>query len=312
MEKISVIIPVFNAGQLLKKCLDSVLTQTWSNIEVIVVDDGSSDDSPDICNRYAATDPRVKAIHTTNKGVCHARNTGLDNATGHYVMFVDSDDWLDSGMMEVLAGLMEKNDADMATCGYFMEDENGKVIYGIDKNTEYTLGRWDAIGTLFKSPDYRYKGNLWDKLFLRQTIVDHSLTFDNTIHFNEDRLFVFQYLMHTDKTAYTTKPYYHYVQHSQSAMGAFAKAYHAQHETFIDAFEKMGLTAGIMPAGVRSSFATDYLKTAMAFLLSHRQDISLGHRYGRWRKMLKLAPCLPAREMLRFAKTSLLLFSPIR
>ena len=107
--KISVIIPVYNAEQYLKDCVDSIINQSYQNFELILVDDGSSDNSPKICDDYAAKDNRIIVIHKSNNGVSAARKTGLDNASGDYIMYVDSDDWLDINTMERCIGVVHKN-----------------------------------------------------------------------------------------------------------------------------------------------------------------------------------------------------------
>lgn len=118
MDKISVIIPVYKVEAYLRQCVDSVLAQTYSNLEVILVDDGSPDGSGAICDEYAAKDSRVKVIHKENGGQGSARNAGLDAATGEYLAFVDSDDWIDPDMYEKLLALLQEHDADIAEGSY--------------------------------------------------------------------------------------------------------------------------------------------------------------------------------------------------
>ena len=115
---ISIIIPVYKTEPYLRKCVDSVLAQTYTNLEVILVDDGSPDDCGKICDEYAAKDSRVKVIHKENGGLSSARNCGLDVATGKYIGFVDSDDWIDPDMYETLLGLLLRYDADIAEGSY--------------------------------------------------------------------------------------------------------------------------------------------------------------------------------------------------
>lgn len=118
MNKISVIIPVYNSEKFLDACIDSIVKQTYQNFEIILVDDGSTDDSPSLCDQYAAQDKRIKVIHQDNQGVSAARNNGLDLATGDLVSFIDSDDTLDEDMYELLVKLFEENSADITHCGY--------------------------------------------------------------------------------------------------------------------------------------------------------------------------------------------------
>lgn len=114
---VSVVVPVFNTAAYLRDCVDSVLNQTYRNVEVILIDDGSTDDSPDICDAYADADPRVRVSHQRNAGLSAARNTGMDQASGARIMFLDSDDWLDSRCIEVLSSLLDVCEAEVALCG---------------------------------------------------------------------------------------------------------------------------------------------------------------------------------------------------
>lgn len=118
---ISVIIPVYNVKPYVEKCLDSILAQTYSDLEVLVIDDGSTDGCGEICDRYAKADHRIQVFHTENRGLSAARNLGLNHAHGHYIGFVDSDDWVEPDMYEMLFNLAKLTDADIVTCRYYKE-----------------------------------------------------------------------------------------------------------------------------------------------------------------------------------------------
>ena len=135
---ISVIIPVYNVEEYLDKCIQSVLNQTYHNLQVVLVDDGSKDKSGEICDKYAKLDPRIQVIHQTNAGVSAARNVGLDTALGDYIAFVDGDDWIYQRMYEHLYGLMLQYEADIVQCAAesnvdrnnFKEENDGqKILY---------------------------------------------------------------------------------------------------------------------------------------------------------------------------------------
>lgn len=125
---ISVIIPVYQVLPYLRKCVDSVLRQTYPSMDIILVDDGSTDGGEDIIDNYAKADDRVRVIHQPNAGLSAARNAGLDIAVGEYVSFVDSDDWIDSEMLKTLYTAITDNDADLCTCNYQRVDENGLAL----------------------------------------------------------------------------------------------------------------------------------------------------------------------------------------
>ena len=127
-ETISIIIPVYNVEKYLNKCLNSVIEQTYKNIEVILIDDGSTDNSGKICDEYAKNDIRIKIIHQQNGGVSTARNNGLEHATGKYITFVDSDDYIEKEMIETMAKKIMKKNADIVICGVTDRDEENNII----------------------------------------------------------------------------------------------------------------------------------------------------------------------------------------
>lgn len=118
---ISVIVPVYNVEPYVEKCLDSILAQTYSDLEVLVIDDGSTDGCGEISDRYAEQDHRIQVFHTENHGLSAARNIGLDHVNGQYIGFVDSDDWIDPDMYEELHNIIQKTDADIVTCRFYQE-----------------------------------------------------------------------------------------------------------------------------------------------------------------------------------------------
>lgn len=126
--KVSIIVPVYKTEKYLRQCIDSILAQTYTNLEVILVDDGSPDNCGTICDEYAVKDRRIRVIHKENGGLSDARNAGIDGATGEYLMFVDSDDYIAPEMIEVLFTALKENDADMSLCSFACVDENGIEI----------------------------------------------------------------------------------------------------------------------------------------------------------------------------------------
>ncbi len=173
---VSMIVPVFNVGKYIGECLDSLLNQTYRNLEIVIIDDGSTDDTGKICDAYAEKDNRIKVYHLPNQGVAKARNAALDVFTGDYVMFVDGDDWIDSDMVEVLYNSLQEHHADMAVCGYQRVWKNRREDHSLTFQTpdhmitveqcyEYILYH-DALlqdvcshlfkAEIFKDPSVRY------------------------------------------------------------------------------------------------------------------------------------------------------------
>ena len=162
---VTVIIPVYNVEMYLPLCINSILKQTYQNLEIILIDDGSTDDSPGICDTYALKDNRIKVIHQQNQGAAVARNTGLENATGEYIVFVDSDDFINEKMIEKLYIALKQTDSDLSICNFKYTSENGKEIAlketDIKNEVLYTE---EIIDKLFQNNNCGYIV-IWNKMY---------------------------------------------------------------------------------------------------------------------------------------------------
>lgn len=206
---ISVIIPVYNNEKYLCECLDSIIAQTYRNIQIITVDDGSTDKSGEILDQYAVKDKRIEVYHIQNSGVSKARNIGLMHAVGEYITFVDSDDTVSLDMYKILLDqFLNTKDVDIVHCGYEKKglDGSSKLVLGTNKKYcfDYAEGMLHFIkGDLFT-------GALWNKVYKR-TIIE-TLRFDETIKINEDVLFNYFAFKRARKTIFIDKPLYHYYE----------------------------------------------------------------------------------------------------
>lgn len=188
MPEISIIVPVYNTERFVSKCIESILGQSFEDFELILIDDGSTDQSGDICDKYATKDSRVKAIHQKNRGVSAARNRGLDVAQGNYLYFVDSDDYLESNALEIIYPYFFDSDIDMVCFGFQYRDENSNLIR-LNEYTQKVLIREELIEEFFKSPN-RLNGSCWNKIFRKEKIS--ALRFDETVSYSEDWIFLFE------------------------------------------------------------------------------------------------------------------------
>ena len=168
MKKISVIVPIYKVEKYLSQCLDSIVNQTYSNLEIILVDDGSPDACGEICDYYAGQDKRIKVIHQENSGLSEARNTGIRQATGEYLLFVDSDDWLLPDLCESAVKDMEIHKSDILVFGYYLTSEKGEIqTLEVSHCSESFSGK-EAIKKLFTKEIKEYA---WNKLYTREVFL---------------------------------------------------------------------------------------------------------------------------------------------
>lgn len=216
--KVSIIIPVYNTGKYLFKCLDSMINQTYSNLEIIIIDDGSNDESPKICDDYALKDNRIKVIHKENAGVSKARNAGIEIATGDYFYFPDSDDYIESNTIELLIELVKENDVDIINFEYYVTYSHRENVHLVDKS-KYGLFNVEKSHEIFIEDE----PFAWNKFFSKRII--ENVLFREDILRGEDSLFSHIALENTEKALFIETPLYHYVQSEESACrGKFRKS----------------------------------------------------------------------------------------
>lgn len=212
---ISVIVPVYNVEKYLRRCIDSILAQTFTDFELLLIDDGSKDNSGKICDEYAERDNRIKVFHKENGGVSSARNIGLDNAKGEWITFVDSDDWIDK---EYLNDYLNY-DVDLICQGL-------KQINATDNSIE-DLKKYDFLET-YVSDHISYAlyvmfidgtlGYIWNKLFKHKILKDHNIRFIENISIREDEIFVFKYCQYIKSIVLLPTVNYNYVHYQNSLM----------------------------------------------------------------------------------------------
>lgn len=203
--KISVIVPVYKAEAYLQKCLDSLLAQTLTDFEVLLVDDGSPDKSGEICDIYALHDSRVRVVHQSNCGVSVARQRGLEEAQGEYVIHADPDDWVEPNMLQALYVKAISEDADMVICDFY-------VNYG--KKQEYIQQMPDGLDhiTVLRNLFQHLHGSCWNKLVRKSCYDTYQVSFDSELYFCEDLYCNALLLVFPLKIAYLSQAFYHYEQ----------------------------------------------------------------------------------------------------
>lgn len=208
-ELVSVIVPVYGVAQYLKRCVRSLLGQTYSNLEILLVDDGSKDECPGMCDEFAREDSRIKVIHQQNAGLSAARNTGLRLASGQYLAFVDSDDWVEPDYIERLALEINKEQADLSVCGHFVNwEKSGKT-----KTVSFPKQSFDTKGFLRFLSDGTGNEFVWNKLY--RSALWKDITFPVGRYY-EDIYVLYRIAARCPKAVTVPKPLYHYVQRSGS------------------------------------------------------------------------------------------------
>ncbi len=211
MTKLSIIVPVYNAQASLARCIESVLKQDFTDWELLLIDDGSHDDSPKIMDDYAASDSRIKAVHKTNSGVSATRNRALAMAKGRYIQFMDADDWLALEASKLLVRAMGSGQTDMVVADFYrVVGENVSKKGSISKAC--VLSRNDYADEMMKSPADFYYGVLWNKLYKKSIIDRYALRMDENVCYCEDLLFNMEYLLHVRSVAVLKVPVYYYVK----------------------------------------------------------------------------------------------------
>lgn len=215
-DKISVIVPIYNVEKYIHRCIASILSQSYKNLEVILVDDGSPDNCPKLCDEYARQDTRVQVIHKSNGGLSSARNAGLDKATGQYISFVDGDDYIDIQMLEQLYAALEKSKADYSVCNLQYVDEYGRKLVQFP-NDYLKDERIDRDTVFLKSLEENgyFFVVVWNKLFKRKLWESYRFS-EGKYHEDE---FAFHHILRQCKNVICLKEvYYYYVQHTGSIM----------------------------------------------------------------------------------------------
>lgn len=201
---ISIIVPVYNVEPFLPQCIDSILRQTYRNLEILLIDDGSPDKCGRICDEYARADNRIRVFHTENNGLSAARNLGLREARGEYIGFVDSDDWIDSDMYEILLRHLEENKADVSACEMWVERKNRKSCHS-GKRPRFSIYKdKDAIRALILWGLHTYA---WNKLYRRDCWTNIWFPEEHTF---EDTATIHKVILNAHIVSFTSTPLYHY------------------------------------------------------------------------------------------------------
>ena len=218
---VSVIIPVYNTEKYLAACIDSILHQANVSLEIILVDDGSTDSSSSICDRYAQEYNNITALHIQNSGPATAKNIGLKRAKGNYIALTDSDDKMEPFMLHKMVSAGYEHDADIVCCNYKQIDEQGRISHLNSTNQQYVLNHEEGLIHFF-SKDKIYS-QCWTKLYKRQMLTDYHIENDPGLRTDEDFIFNIRAFIQAKTTVIVDEPLYEYTHRSSSLAHAYYK-----------------------------------------------------------------------------------------
>lgn len=218
--KLSIIVPVYNVEEYLNRCIDSLLKQTLKEIEIILVDDGSTDSSPQICDEYEKNNSNIKVLHLENGGPARARNKGIEIATGEYIGFADSDDYCHPEQFEKLYQNAKDNNSDIAMCSFFVDSVKGLEPIIIPFQPLYNSNEEvkNKVIRCFYGEYVHGLNSLWIKIFRRSLLNDNNIRMDETLRRAEDKWFIFEALKVSDVFSYIKDNLYYYYQNESSIM----------------------------------------------------------------------------------------------
>ncbi|MBS3202812.1 glycosyltransferase [Turicibacter bilis] len=230
MPKVSIIIPVYNVEKYIVQCLDSVINQSLQDIEIIIVDDGSPDRCGEICEEYAKLDNRIKVIHKQNEGLGYARNSGISIASGEYIGFIDSDDFVEKNMFEELYNTAVKQKADAVYCGIYYHQNNESVASDFVNSISVWSGKnevkkflMDLVSSdIDEVEDARFGATVWKGIFSRKVIVENKIKFYSEREYvSEDSLFDIDFMSKAERVVMIPQNYYYYRYNPESLTSVY-------------------------------------------------------------------------------------------
>ncbi len=279
---ISVIVPVYNVEQYLRKCLESLRLQTYKNIEVIMIDDGSQDQSAKICEEYAKMDSRFVVIYQNHMGVLYARNRGIESAKGKYIGFVDSDDWIDLEMYENMNFILHKSDVQIVACKMKIYDNEQKIWFEEKdclKEGKYSLENSDLVQRLFFSDTgmQEFSLNLWNKLFDRNLIIDNYKKVDKRLYYFEDLALTIYCMVQAKHLFVLNKSFYYYRQRKFSLCHSIEKKYLEQVSIFYNSIFNIASQDDALQGRLDQFFVDRVI-----YGLNHKMDLKLKKEIPYW------------------------------
>lgn len=218
---VSVIVPIYNAALGLVRCLESIKRQKYRNLEILLVNDGSSDSSLEICRMYARLDSRIRIIDKENSGVSDTRNIAIEQSRGKYLQFVDADDYLDENATRLMVEAMEENESDMVICHYCMVKKGERTaVFGF-LPPEACISKEEFARQMIKESASFYFSVMWNKLYRRELIMAHDIRCRPDLSWSEDLLFNLEYIRYAERFTALRTPLYYYTRQGRKSLSSF-------------------------------------------------------------------------------------------
>ncbi|MBR1497586.1 MAG: glycosyltransferase [Oscillospiraceae bacterium] len=250
---ITVVVSVYNTGQYLSKALDALLGQTYEDFELLLVDDGSTDGSGEICEREAKRSTKIRVFHKPNGGLSSARNYGIEHAAGEYIIFPDPDDWVEPDYLQGLLDIRGRHGADLSVCGHYMTWDGRDILWNASAR-ERVFHTGEALEELMKP--LSFCGYAWNKLYRMDVIREHGLRFDEELGMAQDLHFAFRYFQYCESIAYDPRPLYHYSR-DNGGVTAYATPLTARKLSGLKTYEKIAALAhGRYPGAEAAAYST--------------------------------------------------------
>lgn len=264
MAELSIIVPIYNVERYLERCIESILVQTYTDFELILVNDGSPDRCAEIMEQYAQKDSRIVTIHQENKGVSAARNAGLKIAQGKYVGFVDPDDWIDEKMYKIMIEKLDETESDMACCNWDVYDEKmNRKEHGVQdiptimSNEEFLMHYFDLPRTV--------GGTVWNKLFLKKHITE---MFDESMILGEDAVFSAHCCLNSNQVVYLNAAFYHNYERNNSA----TREKDEKLTLILNAKRELVRLSAQVNCQIKNHAEKDYLDSCLLYYLKYRKN----------------------------------------
>lgn len=232
---ISIIVPIYNVEKYIRKCIDSLINQTYHHIEIILVDDGSTDESGNICEEIAKKDKRIKVFHKRNGGVSSARNLGIDNSNGDFLCFFDADDLIPKDSLSALVAPFS-NDVDSTVGGFQILGTNNDILFELKTQSTHRINLNEAIRDFYPNGSMDWQRYLWNRMFRSDVIHKYHIRFREDIYYKEDGLFLVEFLCKSQKDViYVEDIVYIYRKNGESATGKIGRIFNPRLYTNIKA-----------------------------------------------------------------------------